>query len=99
MSFLFSRVIATLQPAMHSCYFRSSNESLYQSQLGGLNCLPQTGYEHPVFGVESERHYRYTTQGDLENLSNEKSTGTISKFKQQLHPKYDIEIYNLEYKL
>ena len=50
------------QPAMHSCYFRSSNESLYQSQLGGLNSLPQTGFEHPVFGVGSERQYQYTTR-------------------------------------
>ena len=50
------------QPTMHSCYFRSSNESLYQSQLGGLNCLRQTGFQHPVFGVGSERQYHYTTQ-------------------------------------
>ena len=50
------------QPAVHSCYFRSSNESLYQSQLGGLNCLPQTGFEQPVFGVGSEWQDHYTTR-------------------------------------
>ena len=54
---------------MHSCYFRSSNESLYLSQLGGLNCLPQTGFEHPVFGMGGERQYHYTTR-QVESLVN-----------------------------
>ena len=37
----------------------SSCESLYQSQFGELNCLPQSqtrcDFEHAVFGVGSER--------------------------------------------
>ena len=45
----------------------SQNVSLYTAidELGGLNCLPQTGFEHPVFDVESERQYHYTIRQSI----------------------------------